>query len=515
MTDKNFFAYGTYSSDGNSYNPSYSFISDRKSGIFKTEEYVGVSSQGSFSAAFGHDEIVLLKKLKIIDNAVENSVLCGDKDGYAQWQDFPVKSGEFMINSLCKNMDISKYNNEVDIYFDKPMKTSPAISLTKECDVVNEEPKFYIKNKTNEKFTLYFDDMLTKNVTEGELGQYAFVQLSDGGVGVSYYDYAEDRIMYKYLSKGKKEFTEAIIIDDISTADVLDMVLVDNKPAIIYIGDNGDNDEWRFIKAKDANGKEWDPPVTLLTSTQSINFLPLSLNILITEDQTPVVFINNESGRAQIIVANDKLGSSWGSPINISNLSNHQIMAAKIINGYPSVVAKSIQYDTLYYVKANDKKGTSWPVGATQLYSSDGSFFIANQGECSCDLAIIKDKLSIIASEKNTNKLCISQFVENSWSKFDCIVDTNTSSPYPAIFENSGRYYVLYNDYVGIPSQKHLIEFKEEISITKNFIASLNNVKENKVIKNKNNNIFMLSSQNNLTMVNFYGNDYKINWLAK
>ena len=72
MTDKNFFAYGTYSSDGNSYNPSYSFISDRKSGIFKTEEYVGVSSQGSFSAAFGHDEIVLLKKLKIENYIYDN-----------------------------------------------------------------------------------------------------------------------------------------------------------------------------------------------------------------------------------------------------------------------------------------------------------------------------------------------------------------------------------------------------------------------------------------------------------
>ncbi len=514
MSDKNIFAYGAYATNGVPYNTAYSFITDHGSGMFKSNGGVGISSEGITAVLFGKDEVQLFRKLKISSNPIKDSVLCGDDQGYAEWQDFPVRSGEFTINSLCKDIDINKGNNEVDIYFDKPVKKSPVISLTKECDVVNSEPNFYIKNKTNEKFTLYFDKPLTKNVISGDLGQYAFTKLSNGGLGVAYYDYEQDRILYKY-SLDHKIFSEAIIVDDISATDAIDMIIVDNKPAILYIVDNGDNDEWRFIRAIDESGVEWDAPITLLTSSESINFLPLSLNILVTQDKTPLVIINNDKGRAQIIVANDEQGASWGSPINISNLTNHQILSAKIIDEYPSIVAKSNQYDTLYYVKANDKKGETWPIGATQLYTSDSSSFKANLGSCSCDLAFIKEKLTIIASEKDTNKLCKSEFSETGWSNFECLVETNTSAPYPVILENSGRYYVLYNDYVGTPSKKKLIEFKEEDTEIKEFMSSLNMVKENKAIKNNNNNILILSSQNNLTMVNFYGNDYKINWLAK
>lgn len=512
---RNIFSRGLISTSGNSSKPGYTFIDEDSAGIFNSSNGVGISSRGLLIGLFGPNVAEIRSKLKLTFSPIENSILTGDIEGNATWSDFPVKSGQYTLNSLCKDLDITKDNNEVEITFNKPMKSAPAISLTKESDVPNPSPNFYIKNKTNEKFTLYFDKPLTKNVVNGDLGSYSFVKLTNDEIAVCYYDYVEDRLYYKYSSENRSVFSDPIMIDDISIADIVDMIIVNNKPAILYIADNDDNDEWRFIRSDDENGSVWGSPVTLLTSQSSVNFIPLSLNMVVSEDLIPMIILNNENSRAQIIISNDEDGTSWGAPINISNLTNHQIVSAKIIDGYLNIVAKANQFDTLYYVKATNKEATSWPIGATQLFAQDETSFKINQGECSCDLAIINGVITIIASEKSTNKLCISKLQEGAWSNFECLVETNTFAPYPTIFENSGRYYALYNDYSGTPSQKNLIEFsEEEVKITQNFIGSLVSAKENKIVKDNNNNILMLSSQNNLTMVDFYGNDYKINWMA-
>lgn len=515
MSNKNIFSREIYTGPGNSIRPAYSYYGDESTGTFHTGNGVGITSKGSVIGVFNSDIIDLKSNLRFSKNPIENSVLLGDAQGNASWTDFPVKSGQFVLNSLFKDIDITKDNNEVEIIFDKPMKTNPSVSLTKESDLPNLSPNFYIKNKTNEKFTLYFDKPLSKNVVNGEFGSYSFVKLENDEIGVCYYDYVEDRLYYKYSTENRTIFSEPIMVDDISIADIVDMIIVNGKPAILYIADNGDNDEWRYIRSADENGSVWEGTITLLTSQTSVNFIPLSLNMVVNSESKPMIILNNETGRAQIIISDNEDGSSWGTPINISNLTNHQILSAKIIDEYLHIVAKSNQFDTIYHVKANNKQSTSWPVGATQLFAQDSTYFKINQGECSCDIGMINGVLSIIASEKSTNKLCISKLQEESWSNFECLVETNTFAAYPTIFENSGRYYVIYNDYSGTPSQKNLIEFQDdEIKVTENFSVSLILAKENKVVKNKNNNIMLLSSQNNLTMVDFYGNDYKINWMA-
>lgn len=520
----NIFTSGIKINDGLSVTPALSFLTDSKTGLFlnstnQNVKSLGIAANGHSVVLFGSDQIQLLQQLNISDNAVSGATLTSDVDGNASWQTSS-QSGTFKWNSIYSNLDVTTPNNVMDITFDQPL-TAPTITISKESDYVVDNFDIYLKGKTQTGFKIYSSEFMYKSLISESIGEYTTTRLSTGGIGICYYNIDLDRMQYIYSPDSKHNvFSAPITIDDTSAVGQVSMCMVDNYPAITYIADNDNNDEWRYVIANDINGATWKAPVVLMTSTADVTFSPVSLFLRVVNGN-PAVFLSNQTGRAQMYRSKDTTGLAWSSVVNISNLVNHQILDVQIINGNPSIIAKSNIVNNLYYVQSPDF-GTTWPIGATQIYKSAGAPLYTNDGKCCNTMGIINGKLSIIASELHTNDMYIA--VANdvngaTWGPYNYLVPTNTTNAYPHIFLNNSISYVIYNNTTGSTSEKKLIEFTPStftFNITDNFISTLKLCGDHQVIANKNdnNNIIIMASDKKLSLLKFYGNDLCINWIA-
>lgn len=518
----NIFASGLQTNDGFAAKPAVSFLTDTSSGIFLNSDNqniksIGITTCGHTSVLFGSQQIQLLKKLNIAENAVTNATLTSDANGNASWQTNN-QHDAFIWNSIYSNLNVATNNNEANITY-AHQQTNAAITLAKESNAPISNFDLYIKNKTAAGFTIYSNDFMYKSLLSGSIGDYTTVQLTSGGIGICYYNVDVDRMQYIYSQDAKHtSFSAPIVIDDISSVGQVSMCLVGVYPAIAYIADNNNNDEWRYIVAKDIYGTTWHMPITLATSSVDVTFSPVSLFIRVV-DNVPAIFLSNQDGRAQMYKAKDATGTMWDTVINISNLTNHQILDVQIINGRPAVVAKSNVVNNLYYVQSHDQ-GNTWPIGATQIYKQDGTPLYTNDGKCCNTMGIINNKLTIVASELTTNILYTATANDingTTWGNYIYLAPTNTTNAYPRIFQNNTTIYMIYNNTTGSTSEKKLIEFTSTgIKITDDFISTLRLCGDNQIIQNKSdgNNIIIMASEKQLSLLKFYGNDLRINWHA-
>lgn len=521
----NIFANGLLTNNGFATTPAISFLTDTTTGLFLSSDNqnvkaLGVTTCGHTSILFGATQIQLLKPLVIADGAVTNATLTADATGTATWQTNS-QHDTVKWNSIYSNLDTSTANNELNVKYAQPQNAA-AITLCKESNAPVANFDLYIKNKTPSSFTIYSNDFMYKSLLTGSIGDYTTVRLATGGIGICYYNVDADRMQYIYSADAKHAaFSAPITIDDMSSVGQVSMCLVGQYPAIAYIADNNNNDEWRYIIAKDISGITWSPFVVLAISTVDVTFSPVSLFIRIV-DGNPAVFLSNQDGRAQMYRSQDAIGAKWNKVVNISNLTNHQILDVQIINGRPAVIAKSNVVNNLYYVQSTNQ-GTKWPIGATQIYKSNGAPLYTNDGKCCNTMGMVNGALTIVASELNTNILYTATANDingTSWGNYIYLAPTNTTNAYPCIFTNNATSYMIYNYTTGSTSEKKLITFNTSvttpISITDGFINTLRLCGDNQIIQNQNdgNNIIIMASEKQLSLLKFYGNDLCINWHA-
>src|SRR6476661_7043057 len=520
MTNK--FADGIKVNNGSPNVPSISFLSNPNTGVFlRNGQEVSITTSGLTAASFHHSSSIINTKLQLRNGAQKNSVLTSvDNMGNAEWK-INQYNGIFQWNKLYKNLDLTKDNNVIDITFPQNLSNKPSVILTKESDAPVRTMDLFIRNKTTSGFQIYSDKYMSKVILEGNTSNYSACKLADSSIGICYYDIYSYRM--KFLRIEDNIIHDPIIIDDTSAVGICYLILIEGKPSVVYVADDGDGDTWRFVRASDADGTSWNNPVNLLVSSIDVNFITLSIFLVII-DNKPAVFLNNDSGRAIIIIANDVNGATWGSPINISNLVNHEIIAVKLVNNIAAIVARSNITKNVYYVKANNAQGTSWPSGATQLYRSDDSSMKINSGHCCNTMEYINGKLCIVVTEDGSNNMYIAREVGTNgttWGKFELLTSMNSFEPYPYIFKNNNDTYLIYNDYIGQVSKKNIIKFNPNGTFDKieSFIESLPYASNHQVINCSNSscediNIIILTSEQKITLLKFYGDDYVINWVA-
>jgi hypothetical protein len=383
---------------------------------------------------------------------------------------------------------------------------------------------FYIRNKTTSSFEVYTTLPLVRNIISKECPEMEFIRLSNNLLGVCYYDLEDDRVYFKHsLDVLGREWSDPILIDDVSSIGIISAAVVNGFPAVAYVYNEGVNDEWRYVRATDATGTVWGAPVTIYTSSTGAGFLPISVNLLVVNEK-PVYLFNSEAGRARLYRANDINGDDWGSNVNISNLSDHQILAVRIVNNKVALVAKSNLVNNIYYVRSLDNNGITWPVASLQLFKSVNGApqsILANTGYSSCDMGIVGGTLCIALSELNTNNIYLNVSNDadgNSWQHFNMISEISSTMAYPRFFTNNNNTYLIFNCNIGAPSKKCLIRFQSPTSFTidNNFMSVLNYYGDHKFISNINdaNNLVMVISENNISMLRFYDADLKINWIA-
>ena len=517
----NIFPNNIYANSGNAYWPSISFVNDKLSGLSVADDNtLCLSSRGQIIAKYNYNYIEFTKRIYIPTGAKNNAVLTSDIQGKASWV-ISKLSGLFRWNSVYKDLDITKPNNETFINFSSPLEQS-SVSLTKECDYVIDDFDIFIKNKSKDGFTLYTGSPMVTNAVTGEVNEYASTTLINNNIGICYYDINLDRMMYTYeyddAEDANSTFSTPIHIDDVSAVGVCSMTVVNGHPAIVYISDDGSDDKWRYVRANDENGTSWGSPVILLSSSVDITFMPLTL-ILKVINSIPTVFLSDETNRVKTIISDDIDGNVWPKPTNVSNLTNHQILDFKNIEGRPAIIAKSNTTNYIYYVRSSDINGSSWPIGATQIYKTVNgtrSALCGNIGKSNNSINYINGVLCIAITSID-NSIYIATYGENGeWRDASLITQTNTSGTYLTMFINNGRTYMLYNDLSGQLSKKHLIEFAKNGVVVSNveFINTLNFCTDHQVLYTKKNTILVLASRQGLNLVKFYGNDFIINWTA-
>ncbi|HMP97839.1 MAG TPA: hypothetical protein PKA51_13025 [Kiritimatiellia bacterium] len=135
--------------------------------------------------------------------------------------------------------------------------------------------------------------------------------------------------------------------------------IVDGRPAKITMAST----QVLFQIAADAAGLEWNAPVTVLVTTNTISYA--SLAIINGQPAVAAAVFNNTA--VYYARAHDAAGTTWGAPLLIANLPAQFVDLAEI-NTRPAVVFETRTYDfmteissnAVWYVVATDTTGTAW-----------------------------------------------------------------------------------------------------------------------------------------------------------
>ncbi len=515
----NNFVNGITLGSGNSFNPAIRFTDKPGTGIYSIgQDDLGFSVNTRVIYSCSFDGLIIRSDLFIPKNSTEGAYLISDSNGKAGWVKAPVQSGVISWNSIYNNLN--ETSDTITVNTDKRATLGSVIfSLETPHKIANNT--FHIRNKTTSSFDIYSTQPIHTIIANKDADAISIIRLTNNCIGICYYDVEDDRIYYQYsYDEAGIEWSAPIMIDDSSAVSIVSMCLVNGYPAIGYIYNEGVNDEWRYVRANNLLGSVWGVPTTLATSSTGINFLPISIRLILLNGN-PSYFYNDEHGRAKMIYSNDINGTSWAPPINISNLTNHQILNVKIVNGNPAILSKMNTTGILYFVRAVDDTGTTWPSAATQLYKNQNQNILVNAGQSSCDMGFIDEKLCIAAMEQKTNDLYLAYADDingSSWRSFNIIYDGQTTSGYPRFIYNNGKSYLLMNKFIGDPSTKCLITFNSinSYTINENFLPVFNKYGDHRSISNvnDNNSIILITSEKKISLLRFYDDGFKINWIS-
>jgi len=136
------------------------------------------------------------------------------------------------------------------------------------------------------------------------------------------------------------------------------MIVVNGNPAIKYW-------DWNnaafYVRAEDPNGETWGTPAIVPgTSLQGRYFAIVNGNPAVVGGGVNLVYIR----------ANDPNGDSWGAPVTIHHNPDLRYFRSEltIIGGRPAIAwSGDFGYGDLYYIRALDENGVSWPAEAVKI----------------------------------------------------------------------------------------------------------------------------------------------------
>lgn len=524
--NNNIYVNGIELPDGIPTAPSFTFLNDLSTGLFLNHtntnvKSLGVAMSGKPIALFGSTQIELLKNLKFASGSADQSLLVSDASGIASWK-VGNANGFFKWNSLFAGLDFTQNAYVNNITFPQTFAQPPSVILSKESNaLIADNFDLYAKNKTTMGYTAYSNFTMFKTLLNDVLGDYTTLRLGNGGLGIVYYSITSGKIMYVTTDANYGAISAPLVIDTAAATGLCSACLVGGIPALVYVAFNtlANKYEWRYVLANDAVGLSFKNPVVVYSTTTNITGLPLSLIIIFTT--VPTIFLNTETGAAQVFKAQDSAGQQFNNGVAISNLVSHQILRVQIVNGLPAVLARSTT-GLIYYVQATSTDGTQWPIAATQLFKANNTSLLSNVNKYSTTMGLVNNVLTIIASEIGSNSLysaAANDINGASFTSFSLLITNNTPTPFTTIFQSNTTSYIMYNNVSGTPSKKNIIQFASDGTIalaTDGFINTLNGCGDNQSIANvrDGNSVILLNTASKLILIRFFGNDFNINWSA-
>ena len=148
------------------------------------------------------------------------------------------------------------------------------------------------------------------------------------------------------------------------------LIVVNNRPASAYtIRPSG----LYYSRSADAVGQRWASPV-LIQST-----LAKDINLLMISGQPAIAFIDS-GNNLKYVRANDTDGTSWPAPLTIQAAGGGFVagnISTTIIGGRPAIACWSSSTNQIFYYRANDTNGTSWPASGTLVTNGNKGISLA------------------------------------------------------------------------------------------------------------------------------------------
>lgn len=201
-----------------------------------------------------------------------------------------------------------------------------------------------------------------------------YMQLLEVG-GMPAFFYEDNALMYVRANDiDGTSWGAPIVVDEVPGVLVgayCSAVVVDGNPAVAYRRGTPDNSLY-YIRANDALGASWGSPLQIQVGTDDAACSMAVVN------GNPAIVFNRPLGTPVGVLftrANDPQGTNWSAPVQLQPAVNELgDVELKVINGVPAVVYsfREIINNAVRFRYANDPDGTSWNVGwsaANQLDS--------------------------------------------------------------------------------------------------------------------------------------------------
>jgi Carboxypeptidase regulatory-like domain len=242
---------------------------------------------------------------------------------------------------------------------------NPAISYQ---DVTNGDLK-YIRSTDASGMTFAAWGTPVKLDSTGTVGLYTSLAVVNGNPAISYYD--QTNLDLKYIraldTSGTSWGTPAAI--DVGfggqVGQYTSQAIINGNPAISYYDVAEQN--LRYVRALDASGATWAPPVTL----DSTGTVGQYTSLAIVGGNPAISYYDNSTGDLKYVRANDANGTTWGAPVTLDSTGTvGQYTSLAIVGGNPAISYYDNSTGDLKYIRANDANGTSW--GAPVTLDSTG-----------------------------------------------------------------------------------------------------------------------------------------------
>lgn len=136
------------------------------------------------------------------------------------------------------------------------------------------------------------------------------------------------------------------------------LLIVDNRPAIVFSQFIGPNYLLKYVRATNNNGSAWGAPVTIFSGTSIRGMYCSMCNV---SGFPAVSFLNSSSQIIEYVRAKDSLGTTWETPIPITSIQTYgTFVNLKVFNGKPAICFYDSTYKLLY-VRSNTTTGYPQP----------------------------------------------------------------------------------------------------------------------------------------------------------
>ena len=165
-----------------------------------------------------------------------------------------------------------------------------------------------------------------------------------------------------------------VSIDSRSSIGRAALAVVDGFPAAVYAGETP---VLKFARAQDALGERWSASLTV----DNVSCYDNAMAII---NGNPAIAYVDFAGNVKFVRANDVDGTSWPARVVVHAASSGTFLASgvslAVISGRPAIAVWDYDGNEVFYFRANDVNGASWPASGTQVGTSNGFVSLADVG---------------------------------------------------------------------------------------------------------------------------------------